>query len=510
MADVFGEQGLRRESSGPGEGLDAGFEAGEAGEAAREAAIDAGGEDGAGGGGCGGGTNGGEAAGPAGEGPLEDKKDDLEQQEGGGGTPEPVGFAGLEEKEGRGSHDERLDSDAAQPLLQERGQEQGHSLVADWQDEAAPDIEREAQPGVGEVKDEEAGEIGVEGATVEGEEGRRHLIDVGQGCEHDEKGDVDRGNEQAGAGVRHELRCNPSRGFAVGGRVSSLMRWRGWDVTISVFRLWGGDCLSDTEVMRVLRLSCLALLLFGTPSLFGWGREGHRLIAEIATRQLNAKAQAQIRTLLEGQTLESIASWADEVRPQRRETSTWHFIDLPLDEPRGEWSKYCPDTGCVLKMIPEMERRLANGNLAARDRAEALKFLVHFVGDMHQPLHVGEKHDRGGNDVKVVFFDKPSNLHSIWDTAILDVAEKRDSQLRKKLGRKPGFFERRRLAKGTLDDWAWQSRDVSRDVVYANLPAKRPAVLGDAYEAKAAPAVELQIRRAGVRLARVLNEALGR
>ncbi|QOY88077.1 S1/P1 nuclease [Paludibaculum fermentans] len=261
--------------------------------------------------------------------------------------------------------------------------------------------------------------------------------------------------------------------------------------------------------MSRFRVSCLGLLLVSAPALFGWGREGHRLIAEIASRQLNAKARAEVQKLLDGQSLESIASWADEVRPQRRETSTWHFIDLPLDIPRGDWKKFCPQTGCVVGQIPEMESRLRNKNLAQRDRAEALKFLVHLVSDMHQPLHVGEKHDRGGNDVKVLYFGKPSNLHSTWDSSILEMAEQKDANLKAALGRKPGFFERRRLAKGSLVDWAWQSRDVSRDVVYANLPEARPAPLGDEYFNKALPPTELQLRRAGVRLARILNEALG-
>ncbi|MBN9663022.1 MAG: S1/P1 nuclease [Acidobacteria bacterium] len=262
--------------------------------------------------------------------------------------------------------------------------------------------------------------------------------------------------------------------------------------------------------MSCFRLICLGLMFLGAPSLFGWGRDGHRLIAQIASQQLNSKARAEVQKLLQGQSLESIASWADEVRAQRRETSTWHFIDLPLDIPRGDWKKYCPQTGCVLGQIPEMERRLKNTNLAQRDRAEALKFLVHLVSDMHQPLHVGEKHDRGGNDVKVVFAAKPSNLHSVWDSSILDLGEKRDAKLKDKLGRKPGYFERRRLAKGSVEDWAWQSRDVSRDVVYANLPSGQPAMLGDDYFNKALPSVELQLRRAGVRLARVLNETIGK
>jgi hypothetical protein len=262
-----------------------------------------------------------------------------------------------------------------------------------------------------------------------------------------------------------------------------------------------------------MRLACLpvfVLLLAATPPAFGWGREGHRLIAQIANHHLNAKARAEVARLLGAESLESIAPWADEVRPQRRETSTWHYINIPLAAPRGDWKKYCPDTGCVVEIIPKMQAKLRDRSLPDAERADALKFLVHFVGDMHQPLHVGDNGDRGGNDVKAVFFDRPTNLHSVWDTPILDLAEKRQPQLKARLGRPAGFWERRRLRKGTLEDWAWAARDISRDTAYGKLPAARPAVLGEEYYAAVLPSIEGQIRRGGVRLAQVLNETLGK
>jgi len=249
-------------------------------------------------------------------------------------------------------------------------------------------------------------------------------------------------------------------------------------------------------------------LLTMAPHAFGWGKEGHRVIAHLAMQHLNPKAANGVSQLLApGETLDSIASWADEVRNQRRETSTWHYINIPLAAPQGDWKPFCPQTGCVLGVIPEMIARIKDTSLTTAQRGEALKFLVHFVGDMHQPLHVGDNGDRGGNDVQVVFANRPSNLHSVWDTPLLVTAEERNPAWKAKLEKKAGFWERRRLAKGKLADWAWQAKAASRDSAYGPLPAARPAVLNDDYLAGATPVIELQVRRGGVRLARILNEA---
>lgn len=257
-----------------------------------------------------------------------------------------------------------------------------------------------------------------------------------------------------------------------------------------------------------LRFLAAALLL--APAAFGWGREGHRLAAAIAALHLSPQAQAGVARLLQpGETLESISTWADEIRPQRKETSTWHYINLPVASPRGPWEPYCPDSGCVVRVVSEMQARLADPSLPSAARAEALKFLVHFTADLHQPLHAGDQADRGGNDLHVVFRNRPTNLHSLWDTPLVDAALAQPG-LRQRLTRRAARAERRRLEQGTPADWAWQAHDVSRDSAYAPLPAARPALLDDGYLRHAAPAVELQLRRAGLRLARLLNEALGR
>jgi hypothetical protein len=265
----------------------------------------------------------------------------------------------------------------------------------------------------------------------------------------------------------------------------------------------------DTQSMRLAAIVCLTAFFSLSPSAFGWGREGHRLIAELAFKHINGKARAEIaRLLAPGETMESVASWADEVRPQRKETSTWHYINLPVDAPRGEWKGFCPQSGCVIQAVDEMQARLRNRALPAAERAEALKFLIHFTGDLHQPMHAGDRGDRGGNDVPVVFDNRPSNLHSLWDTPLLERAA-RQPGWKERTVRHAGLFERRRLQKGTPADWAWEAHDISRDVVYPNLPDTRPAVIGDAYVTAAAPAIEAQLRRAGLRLAKLLNDAAG-
>jgi len=262
-------------------------------------------------------------------------------------------------------------------------------------------------------------------------------------------------------------------------------------------------------MLRHLLAGCTVLAVL-MPTMYGWGRDGHALIGAIAERHLNAKARAEVQRLLEqGETLSSIASWADEIRPNRRETSTWHYINIPITAQRGDWHAYCPPTDCVPGIIPKMQETLRSATATRAQKAEALKFLVHFVGDLHQPLHTGDRGDRGGNDVAVVFNDKPTNLHGLWDYGVLEFEFQRDAKLKAKLSKGPGYWSRRKMRTGTVDDWLWQSHGYSRDVAYANLPAERPAILGAPYARNAMPVVEKQISRAGVRLARVLNKTIG-
>lgn len=256
-----------------------------------------------------------------------------------------------------------------------------------------------------------------------------------------------------------------------------------------------------------VKYSLAAMLLAAAPG-FCWGPEGHRLIAEIAWKHAAPEARSEISRLLpEGETVISIAPWADEVRPQRRETAPWHYINIPIEAPPGEWRPYCPGGECIITAIQRFAAQLADRQLPAAAREEALRFLVHFVGDLHQPLHCGDRRDRGGNDVPVVFRARATNLHSIWDTPLLLEALRAEG-VRDRLLRKADPGELRRATAGGPEDWVWDSHRASRDAAYAALPPERPALLADEYAAQAYPVIERQIRLAGLRLAAMLNRAL--
>ena len=260
---------------------------------------------------------------------------------------------------------------------------------------------------------------------------------------------------------------------------------------------------TKTEMLRIV--ACLVAL---AGAAFGWGREGHAIIGAIAARHLTPEARAGVAELLgPGETLASVGSWADEIRGERRETGPWHYINLPVTEPRGDWRAYCPEAGCVARIIPEMMARLRNPALDRTAKTEALKFLIHFVGDLHQPLHTGDRGDRGGNDLPVGFQDRPGNLHAFWDTPILVWITERDPDWRARMERGVGYWTRRQMQKGELDDWVWEAHAVARDVVYAGLPEGNPAALGEEYARRAAPVAQRQLQRAGARLALLLNRA---
>jgi len=238
-----------------------------------------------------------------------------------------------------------------------------------------------------------------------------------------------------------------------------------------------------------------------------WGPSGHQAISRIAQAHLNPHARAEMAKLLEhGESAVTVASWADSVRPSRRESGPWHYINIPIWVTDGDWKTYCPAEGCVVRRIGELIAYLKSGEGDRSQRAEALKFLVHFIGDLHQPLHCGDRKDRGGNDTPVVFFDRATNLHSIWDTAIVERLFEHEPQLKASLDMRVDPEERQRLEAGTVDEWAWQSQDIAATVAYRFLTEKVPAVIGADYQRHAEPVVWLQLRRGGVRLAHVLNE----
>ncbi|HYM08341.1 MAG TPA: S1/P1 nuclease, partial [Terriglobales bacterium] len=246
------------------------------------------------------------------------------------------------------------------------------------------------------------------------------------------------------------------------------------------------------------------LTLFASPA-FPWGCEGHRTIALIALGELSPNARSMTASLLEGQPgdpslhrfcgpsglapFADMATWADDIRERRKETAPWHFIDIPMGATRERMYDACPAaTGCVTSVIRgqlDVLRSAAAGNPA---KAEALMFVIHLVGDLHQPLHAADNNDRGGNCLPVAFFNqKPEetkrgenfrpNLHGVWDTDLVERTAK---------GLGPAEFARELSAEFAaemdawrkqainLDDWTWESHKLAANIAYGDLSRAVP------------------------------------
>ena len=262
-------------------------------------------------------------------------------------------------------------------------------------------------------------------------------------------------------------------------------------------------------------VAAFVLLVASNVSAFAWGYEGHRIIAEIAEQFLEPETAHHVRDLLAIEnltTLAEVSTWTDQIRPQHPETRRWHFVSTPIHPNAGDPSGYdaardCPQHECVVAKIEEFERVLADPQASERQRLEALKYVVHFIGDVHQPLHASNNDDRGGNDVAVTFLGQQTNLHAVWDSAIIGPAVKGDERAYAlRLAGVITLTDRQRWSAGNAVSWANESYGIAVRMIYGPLP--HSGTLPDSYETEALPTVNQQLSRAGVRLAMVLNECL--
>ncbi len=257
----------------------------------------------------------------------------------------------------------------------------------------------------------------------------------------------------------------------------------------------------------------------GAGPALAWGDDGHRVIAYVANAFLTPAARLQADALLRQDVnpltagdMASRATWADRYRVSHPETASWHFIDIDYDHP--DLKAACYDQQCLPAKITEFERVLAARKLPAPTRAAALVWLLHLVGDVHQPLHAINRHDHGGNCEVIETTHGRESLHRWWDDDVVDAIGGRDpARLGSALAKEVTKAELTEWARGTPDDWAAQSYEVARGEVYAytssphcRLPADE---LSSAYITTSKAVAAKQLERAGVRLAAVLNAALG-
>lgn len=273
----------------------------------------------------------------------------------------------------------------------------------------------------------------------------------------------------------------------------------------------------------------LALLLAPAPAL-AWWEYGHETVARIAMLEVEPETRAKIRRLLRNsaaldtptcpiRNLEDAAVWPDCIKPLGDRFSyanSWHYQNVHICEPFDQQAA-CKDGNCVSAQIERNARLLADETMPARERLQALAFLAHFVGDLHMPLHAGDRGDLGGNRFPVAYglIAGRTNLHSAWDGYLAERAISTPPGEARGLLSGLSEAEKAGMAAGSVEDWARQSWEISRDHAYGGVladpcgpvPAQRPVIREERTRALI-PVVRAQVSRAGLRLARLLDEAL--
>jgi S1/P1 Nuclease len=318
-------------------------------------------------------------------------------------------------------------------------------------------------------------------------------------------------------------------------------------------------------VLKDSRLASLLLIGFALNAaaspVYAWGCKGHEIVALIAEAHLNPRARAMALQILGDGPISPTLSryckepgldpfvdsstWADDERTILPDTAPWHFIDIPRGAPESDIAKYCPPaTGCVTSALTNQLAILRDPGTTPQARADALRYIIHFVGDIHQPLHTTDNNDHGGNCVPVAFFGKmpqernptnenySPNLHGIWDANIIEkflngeTPQQAADELDKKFHATESAWQSQPL---NFAAWAWESHQLAETTVYGRLPVKiaieppRPVDscadddhistrmlhlnenLADDYQNAVAPVAQEQLAKAGISLAALLN-----
>ncbi|MCW5909523.1 MAG: S1/P1 nuclease [Cyclobacteriaceae bacterium] len=253
--------------------------------------------------------------------------------------------------------------------------------------------------------------------------------------------------------------------------------------------------------MKKLLVAGLILVLANES--FGWGATGHRATGLVAERYLSKKAKKRIDAILGGESIAMVSNWMDEIRSDStyNYTNDWHWTTIP-DGGKYEDVEANPD-GKIVMMLEKIIGELKRGGLPAKQEQEYLKMLIHMIGDLHQPLHVGKPGDRGGNDVRVKWFRNDSNLHRVWDSEMIDDTKLSYTELADALG-KPGKDKLAQWQQGTVRDWAMESVSYRKQVYDIG-----DGALGYRYSYKYFSVAKERMLQAGIRMAALLNTIYG-
>lgn len=241
-------------------------------------------------------------------------------------------------------------------------------------------------------------------------------------------------------------------------------------------------------------------------SSFGWGQNGHRVVGQLAEWHLSKKAKKNIEALLKGETLPMVANWMDEIRSDDRYdyATTWHY--LTVEDGKNYDPSIQEKDGDAYGQLLIIIEALKNEELSDKEEIEFLKMLVHLVGDLHQPLHVGRGDDRGGNDIDVYYFNQRTNLHSVWDTKMIEGQNLSYTEMAQHLlNTRTDKQIEKKLQAADPSDWLKEAQSI-RPMVY-DIPENNR--LSYEYNYKYFDLVEDRLFAAGIRLAGILNFLYG-
>ena len=250
----------------------------------------------------------------------------------------------------------------------------------------------------------------------------------------------------------------------------------------------------------------LILILFPLSDVWAWGPMGHRIVGEIAETRLLPEVKTEIRENFNIKKLSDVANWADTVR-KKRSQSPWHYCNIKVSEWAYDKNRDCPEGSCVVEKIREFTRALLEERLSPAKRKEALMYLIHFVGDVHQPLHLGNARDRGGNKIRVNFKGRSTNLHALWDGKLIQLGGKSLVQYSRNLSLRTTASESKKWNSSKVIEWANESRALALNHAYL-LDRSPKGRLSKKYIEKSREIIELRLSQAGVRLAGLLNRLL--
>lgn len=235
---------------------------------------------------------------------------------------------------------------------------------------------------------------------------------------------------------------------------------------------------------------------------YDWAKTGHRTTGEIAEKYLTEKAKQKIDSLLDGHSLAFVSNFGDEIKSdkQYRHFSPWHYVNFPFNSTYEKHPK--SEKGDLIIGIDTCVKILKSDKTSKDDKVFYLKMLIHFIGDLHQPLHIGLAKDRGGNDFQVRWFQEGTNLHAVWDTKMIEQYNMSYTELANNTD-VLSEEQLQEIQKGTVIDWMYESRELCKEVYNGAVIGEK---LGYRYMYDYMDIVRAQLQKGGIRLAKILNE----